>query len=158
MEWAALRKVNRIDGLKVKETAPKFEDAFEDSPEANARRLQDMKKESTEYNLGDVQREINLPTFAQSPAESQSVALLVRALGHGKDRRRCRRGKSAFGKKEEADRSWSAPRESGLFRTGRCGSSRHRTRSSNRVRSGESVYPVSVKGRTTVTYGAGKIS
>jgi hypothetical protein len=64
MEWAALRKVNRIDGLKVKETAPKFEDAFEDSPEANARRLQDMKKESTEYNLGDVQREINLPTFA----------------------------------------------------------------------------------------------
>src|SRR4051812_3246613 len=27
-EWSALRKVNRVDGLKIKETAPAFEDAF----------------------------------------------------------------------------------------------------------------------------------
>jgi hypothetical protein len=38
-EWAALRKVNRVDGLKVKEVATAFEDAFEDSPEMNAKRL-----------------------------------------------------------------------------------------------------------------------
>src|SRR5262249_51319362 len=63
-EWAALRKVNRVDGLKVKETAPAFEDAFEDSPQANAKRLANMKRESSEQNLGDIQREINLPTFA----------------------------------------------------------------------------------------------
>lgn len=63
-EWAALRKANRVDGLKVKEVIPAFEDAFDDSPAANAKRLSDMKAESTEYNLGDVQREMNLPTFA----------------------------------------------------------------------------------------------
>jgi hypothetical protein len=63
-EWAALRKVNRVDGLKVKEVVPSFADAFDDSPEANAKRLRDMKTESTEYNLGEVQREMNLPTFA----------------------------------------------------------------------------------------------
>src|SRR5262245_56125217 len=49
-EWTALRKVNRVDGLKVKEITPKFEDAFDDSPAANAKRLEDMKHESAEYN------------------------------------------------------------------------------------------------------------
>jgi hypothetical protein len=63
-EWSALRKVNRVDGVKVKESAPAFEDSFEDSPAMNARRLESMKRESTEQNLGDIQREINLPTFA----------------------------------------------------------------------------------------------
>jgi hypothetical protein len=63
-EWAALRKVNRVDGLRVKETVPSFEDAFDTSPAANAKRLSDMKTESTEHNIGDVRREINLPTFA----------------------------------------------------------------------------------------------
>jgi hypothetical protein len=63
-EWAALRKINRIDGLKVKETTPSFEGAFDNSPAANAQRLHDMKIESTAQNLGDVLREMNLPTFA----------------------------------------------------------------------------------------------
>jgi len=73
-EWAALRKVNRVDGLKVKETAQSFEDAFDDSPETNAKRLQEMKKESTEHNLGDVRREINLPTFALRVLRKSEVA------------------------------------------------------------------------------------
>jgi len=63
-EWAALRKVNRVDGQRVKEKTPNFDDAFDDSPQANSRRLQEMKVESAEYNLGNVQRDINLPTFA----------------------------------------------------------------------------------------------
>jgi hypothetical protein len=63
-EWAALRKINRVDGIKVKETAPSFDSAFDNSPEANSALLKSMKLESTEYNLGDIQREINLPTFA----------------------------------------------------------------------------------------------
>jgi len=63
-EWAALRKVNRVDGQRVKEAPAEFADAFDDSPATNARRLQEMKNESIEYNLGDVRREINLPTFA----------------------------------------------------------------------------------------------
>ena len=63
-EWAALRKVNRVDGIKVIETAPAFDQAFDNSPEANAKLLDNFKRESTEYNLGDVRREMNLPTFA----------------------------------------------------------------------------------------------
>src|SRR3989442_2560993 len=52
-EWAALRKVNRADGQKVREIVQAFEDAFDDSPQANAKRLEDMKNESTGYNLGN---------------------------------------------------------------------------------------------------------
>jgi hypothetical protein len=63
-EWTALRKINRVDGIKIKEQPVAFEDAFDDSPQANAKRLRSMKEESTQQNLGDVQREINLPTFA----------------------------------------------------------------------------------------------
>ncbi|HYR86704.1 MAG TPA: hypothetical protein VE422_21635 [Terriglobia bacterium] len=63
-EWAALRKGNRVDGLKVKEPEPAFEDAFDDSPEANHKRLVAMKAESTRYNIGDIIRETNLPTLA----------------------------------------------------------------------------------------------
>jgi len=63
-EWAALRKVNRVDGQRIKDKTPNFDDAFDDSPAANSKRLREMKVESTEYNLGNVQRDINLPTFA----------------------------------------------------------------------------------------------
>ncbi len=62
-EWAALRKVNRVDGFPEKQTEPTFEDAFDNSWEANVRRLSSMKAESTRYNIGDILREINLPTF-----------------------------------------------------------------------------------------------
>jgi hypothetical protein len=63
-EWAALRKVNRVDGIKVKESAPAFDQAFDSSAEMNSKLLESFKRESTEYNLGDVRRDINLPTFA----------------------------------------------------------------------------------------------
>jgi hypothetical protein len=63
-EWTALRKINRVDGFKEKEVEPAFEDVFDNSPQANAKRLSDMKAESTRHNLGDVRRDINLPTFA----------------------------------------------------------------------------------------------
>src|SRR5262245_39373694 len=53
VEWAALRKVNRVDGSKVKETEPAFEDAFENSPEANTKRLEAMKAESTRHKTFD---------------------------------------------------------------------------------------------------------
>ncbi len=63
-EWTALRKVNRVDGSKVKKAEQTFGEAFDDSPADNMKRLVRMKEESTQYNLGDVLREINLPTFA----------------------------------------------------------------------------------------------
>ena len=72
-EWAAIRKVNRVDGGKVKEKPIPFEDAFADSPAANSKRLQDMNIESTEYNLGSVRRDINLPTFALKVLRAQEV-------------------------------------------------------------------------------------
>jgi hypothetical protein len=39
-------------------------EAFEDSPANNSKRLLQMKTESSQYNLGNILREINLPTFA----------------------------------------------------------------------------------------------
>jgi len=63
-EWVALRKVNRVDGGKVQQSAAPFEEAFDDSPAGNAKRVADMKEESTRYNIGDVIRDINLPTQA----------------------------------------------------------------------------------------------
>ncbi|HEY2385070.1 MAG TPA: hypothetical protein VGK48_28170 [Terriglobia bacterium] len=63
-EWAALRKVNRLDGNKVKQTEPSFDQAFDNSPAGNVKLLDNFKQESTQYNLGDVRRDINLPTFA----------------------------------------------------------------------------------------------
>lgn len=73
-EWEALRKVNRVDGLKVKEVVPSFEDAFDDSPAANAKRLRDMKNESTQYNLGYVRRDMNLPSFALRVLRRSEIA------------------------------------------------------------------------------------
>ena len=63
-EWEGLRKVNRLDGVKLKAKEPSFEDAFDDSPKTNSKRLKDMIEESTRYNIGDVLRQMNLPTFA----------------------------------------------------------------------------------------------
>src|SRR5438094_177717 len=56
-EWAALRKVNRVDGVKVNKTEEAFDTAFADSPADNMKRLAKMKGQSTEYNLRDVLRE-----------------------------------------------------------------------------------------------------
>jgi len=63
-ERQAIRKVNRVDGVKVKDTEPPFEEAFDDSPQANQKRLDAMRGESTQYNIGDIIRDINLPTVA----------------------------------------------------------------------------------------------
>src|SRR2546422_980614 len=76
-EWAALRKANRVDGSKVKEPEPAFEDAFDDSPDANQKRLIAMKGESTRYNIGDIIRETNLPTLALKVLSKSDVSHLA---------------------------------------------------------------------------------
>jgi len=63
-EWAALRKVNRIDGVNTKKKEDGFGQAFTASPDDNKKRLIELKIESAQYNLGDIVREINSPTFA----------------------------------------------------------------------------------------------
>ena len=76
-EWAALRKVNRIDGVKVNETEPALEDAFDNSPEANQKRLLAMKAESIRYNIGDIIRDTNLPTVALKVLRESEVSRFV---------------------------------------------------------------------------------
>jgi hypothetical protein len=73
-EWSALRKVNRVDGLKVGEPEPSLEETFDDSPSANYRRLLKMKSDSTQYNIGDIIRDINLPTFALKVLRKNEVS------------------------------------------------------------------------------------
>ena len=63
-EWAALRKVNRVNGMKVQKTEEGFGEAFGNTAADNSKRLVQMKTESGEHNLGDVVRDINSPTFA----------------------------------------------------------------------------------------------
>src|SRR5262249_51676481 len=41
-----------------------FEDAFDDSPEANHKHVLALKAESTRYNIGDIIRDMNVPTAA----------------------------------------------------------------------------------------------
>ena len=76
-EWAALRKVNRVDGNKVKESEPSFDQAFDASPAANAKLLDNFKQESTQYNLGNVHRDINLPTFALHVLRKKEISRFV---------------------------------------------------------------------------------
>src|SRR5437867_6143973 len=73
-EWTALRKANRVDGSKIKEPEPAFDDAFDDSAEANHKHLLAMKAESTRYNIGDIIREINLPTVALQVLRKSEVS------------------------------------------------------------------------------------
>ena len=63
-QWQALRKTNRLDGSKIKEAQANFETVFDDSPAANTKRFNQMKADSTMYNIGGIRRDINLPTFA----------------------------------------------------------------------------------------------
>jgi hypothetical protein len=74
INWEALRKTNRVDGSKIKEAQPEFETAFDDSPAANTRRLNQMKVDSTRYNIGGILREINLPTFALAVLRKNEVS------------------------------------------------------------------------------------
>ncbi len=72
--WSALRKVNRVDGLKVKEVQQTFDTVFDDSPAGNTKRFLEMKLDSTRYNIGGVIREINLPTFALEVLRKREVS------------------------------------------------------------------------------------
>jgi len=64
-EWTGLRKVNSLDGFKVKDEET-FEEAFDDSPAGNSKRLKGLIEESARHNIGDILRQINVPTFALS--------------------------------------------------------------------------------------------
>jgi hypothetical protein len=65
-EWTGLRKVSRVDGSRIDEKTEKFEEVFDDTPQGNTKRLKNLTEESSRFNIGDVLRQINLPTFALS--------------------------------------------------------------------------------------------
>jgi len=66
-----VRRVNRVDGAEVQSQESSFEAMMDDSAEGLRRRITALKKESAKYNIGVVQRDINLPTFALRVARKQ---------------------------------------------------------------------------------------
>jgi len=63
-EWIGVRNVNRSDGFSVKRRVEDFKQVFDDSPAAVMKTLQGLAEDSARYNIGDIRRNINLPTVA----------------------------------------------------------------------------------------------
>ena len=62
--WLGFRNVIEVDGVKVTDTREGFEQFFRETNELTTTQLKALIDASAEYNIGDVQRNINLPTFA----------------------------------------------------------------------------------------------
>lgn len=65
-EHIGIRKVNRVDGVAVKSVEPSLESLLDDSPLGVRKRIAALKEESSQYNIGLVQRTLNVPVFALS--------------------------------------------------------------------------------------------
>jgi hypothetical protein len=63
-EWMAVRNVNRIDGRPVHKNIEDFKQIFDESPAAILRTLKSIAEDNARFNIGDIRRNINLPTFA----------------------------------------------------------------------------------------------
>jgi len=63
-EWIGVRNVNKLDGFSVKRKVEDLQEIFDDSPAAVLKTLESIALESAKYNIGDVVRNTNLPTFA----------------------------------------------------------------------------------------------
>ena len=71
--WEGLRKWNRVDGAKIEDKQPALEDSWTNSPADNIKRLRSLAQESSNYNIGDVNRKVNLPTFALKILHKEQV-------------------------------------------------------------------------------------
>jgi hypothetical protein len=67
---AALRRVTRVDGKLVKASQENFFEMSDNSPEGLRRQIAAIGKESTQYNIGPILRQINVPTFALAVARA----------------------------------------------------------------------------------------
>jgi hypothetical protein len=77
-ERVALRRVTRLDGKTVNENQQNFFE-LDNSPEGLRRQVAAISKESTQYNIGPILRQINVPTFALAvvrAAESKRFAFV----------------------------------------------------------------------------------
>jgi hypothetical protein len=63
-ERIGVRQVNQVDRAKVKSKTPGLDAITDESPESMLRLIKTLREESTQYNIGSVFRQINLPTNA----------------------------------------------------------------------------------------------
>lgn len=68
-ERVALRRVTRLDGKKIDGSEESFFE-LDNSPEGRRRQIDAIRKESTQYNIGPILRQINVPTFALAVARA----------------------------------------------------------------------------------------
>jgi len=72
-ERMAIRQVNQVDRSSVKKIAPSLETMMNDSPEGLLRQIAAFHQESSQYNIGGVARQINVPTFALKVMREENV-------------------------------------------------------------------------------------
>jgi hypothetical protein len=71
--WVSFRDVYEVDGRPIRDRGDRLKRLFLDqSPEAQAQ-LQAIKEESSRHNIGQVERNINVPLFALKFLESDSL-------------------------------------------------------------------------------------
>lgn len=63
-DWFALRDVNEVDGVPVGDRAARLKALFDGPREQVGERAMEIAKESARFNLGDLPRTVNVPTFA----------------------------------------------------------------------------------------------
>ncbi len=63
-EWIGVREVNCLDGIAVEHKGPDLLKALDGSPETFLKAIDDINLKSASYNIGDIERTTNLPTFA----------------------------------------------------------------------------------------------
>lgn len=62
--WVGFRNVLEVDGVGVEERDEEFERFFRESVELTLIEVTELIEASAEHNIGDIERNINLPTFA----------------------------------------------------------------------------------------------
>jgi hypothetical protein len=73
-ERLGLRRVTRLDGVPVQSKQPDFATIMDNSPEGIVKQLAAIREESSAYNIGLVQRNINVPTFALKVARQKETS------------------------------------------------------------------------------------
>lgn len=62
--WIQFRDVFEVDGKKTRDRNDRLEKLFLDTKKSNESQAQKIARESSRYNIGDVERNINLPVLA----------------------------------------------------------------------------------------------
>jgi hypothetical protein len=123
-DWFALRDVNEMDGATVGDGLVLFKQLFSGPRETVTERGMAIAAENARFNLGDVYRTINVPTFALRFLRPQSRRSPTRRPARSASRTRIR-GWSRM-RKTEVRRSARRGRGATSEHTGASGSSRSR--------------------------------